>query len=481
MKKLLYIAILLVLLAFLKFSDAAVCCPNGCFENANCCGDDGNGYVGCFDENSQAYCPPQTVHQPTYCTGCQVCLVCACSGPETCSWVDDAANLCLPGEVCLYDDIITPNATACGLGSCPLCSDCDTGFLDTCSLEECHACETGECYFDNFLDGDCDDCDNAANCNSFNDDPPACNGQILNCDRFDCFWDGSQTECQECAAFPGVKCGSYDDQETCELNPCGGHACEWVGSCAEAPILHEIQPNPSLALINTTIAYTATAKYENGTLIDVTDNTSFVSGNSFIATVNGSVATGINIGVVNINAIYRTKTNVSVLTIGDPGINDTFCEIGRSEIQGNCTQTGDYWCWDINGPIGNQCCGDTQSDNYLNQINHSCTRSEVFDKVVYQTDPDDSPNFCGIMSLLANGLNTGSCNQESETFCWASSGYITNDGNCCGDDINEVWNYSTNLLLENILVDGSCYNSKWFMRDNHETTYYDLWTIAIIT
>ncbi len=202
----------------LSFSVTAICCTQGCYPDANCCGGvDGIGYVGCEATGSVFYCPQDDSVEGTV---LEECLNCLCSDTYTCEW--EMYSMCSPGEICLTnpgaDDL--PESSLCVNENCPECGDC-SGF--GCSLEECHGCYNGQCYFTSLLGyASCHDCP-GSECSDYGDDPNACNGEITDCVLgTSCYWTGSS--CNQCT---DTKCEDYTDTNTCYLDPCNIRECLW--------------------------------------------------------------------------------------------------------------------------------------------------------------------------------------------------------------------------------------------------------------
>jgi len=164
--------------------------------------------------------------------------------------------------------------------------------------------------------------------------------------------------------------------------------------------------------------------------------------------------------------------------VGDPNLDPFYCELGYPGTQGNCSAYGDFWCWDTDTSFGQQCCGDSADDFYINTANKSCMPNSQ-GRVVYQTDPDHSKSFCTELSIkVSEGTNSSICNLEGETLCWASSGYIVENGKCCGDDMLESWEYESSKLFSHVLPPGTCYEAAWIERPNYPILYYDVWPLT---
>ncbi len=164
----------------------------------------------------------------------------------------------------------------------------------------------------------------------------------------------------------------------------------------------------------------------------------------------------------------------------DPDESVPLCEGFIPGNQEECDYAGETACWDPYTPIDpthdTSCCGDDNETGdeecWTDSLGNGCAYSSEYNAVVYLTDPDKSPCLC---EGLAPGMQ-GQCDVHNEQFCWSTHAYIEGTGSCCGDDIGETWNYSTSYYLEDILVNGTCYKGKWYVRQQGGVTYYDIWS-----
>ncbi|MEA2037917.1 MAG: hypothetical protein U9O94_10505 [Nanoarchaeota archaeon] len=121
------------------------------------------------------------------------------------------------------------------------------------------------------------------------------------------------------------------------------------------------------------------------------------------------------------------------------------------------------------------CCGDDGVDEcWLDTASNACCWSDYISDelgmVVYLDDADESSHYCNLLS--GTEASSGPCDVEGETDCWD-----TNLRRCCGDDGDyETWEHSTNTVLDELLVQGTCYNGKWIKLQgaNNPIIAYDL-------
>lgn len=147
------------------------------------------------------------------------------------------------------------------------------------------------------------------------------------------------------------------------------------------------------------------------------------------------------------------------------------CELKNEGSQGECINTGDYWCWD-SIIAGGECCGDDENinDKWIDIENRSCCLDSS-GNWVFQTDADYSSCFCNLLGDPEYGGtgNAGFCDNTDETFCWSSA-----VARCCGDDTDEKWSYSTSYDLDKVLVKETCYDSTWKKITPLDVVFYDL-------
>ncbi len=160
----------------------------------------------------------------------------------------------------------------------------------------------------------------------------------------------------------------------------------------------------------------------------------------------------------------------------EPDTDAAYCEVGSVGIQGNCASTGNTWCWDpYYTAAEGECCGDDKdiNDKWVNTINNSCCEDSS-GNYIFQTDADYSSCFCNEMGIKYEGSDKGACETTNEFFCWSASIQPRKYGRCCGDDKNEVWNYSSSYNIDNVLVKETCYSALWKKRSELDLIYYDL-------
>jgi hypothetical protein len=106
----------------------------------------------------------------------------------------------------------------------------------------------------------------------------------------------------------------------------------------------------------------------------------------------------------------------------------------------------------------------------------SCSQGTVCDPEtgLCSDEPDLTPNLCESYDPIAT---QGPC-ELGESNCWASEippDYIISDGaRCCGDDPDETWVYASNIDLEHVLVEYTCYEGIWRRLRDVGITYYDV-------
>lgn len=77
-----------------------------------------------------------------------------------------------------------------------------------------------------------------------------------------------------------------------------------------------VAPNTAAALVGETQAFTATAVFSNGQVVDVTPIATWTSSNPTVATVNEGHATGLTSGTSSITATLGIQSDVAELTVG---------------------------------------------------------------------------------------------------------------------------------------------------------------------
>jgi len=164
----------------------------------------------------------------------------------------------------------------------------------------------------------------------------------------------------------------------------------------------------------------------------------------------------------------------------DPDESQTKCSaiIGYTGICGTGDQATQVDCWDsdatVSPPDDRSCCGDDGSECWLDDNNHGCCEIDVGGgKIAYVTDVDISLGLCYQLGEV-DGIGSGSCSYHGDTYCWVG-GHTPKEEenkNCCGDDTDETWSYTTNSDLDDILVTQTCYDEYWKLRDSVSLTYY---------
>ncbi|MBI4439575.1 hypothetical protein HY638_01225 [Candidatus Woesearchaeota archaeon] len=141
---------------------------------------------------------------------------------------------------------------------------------------------------------------------------------------------------------------------------------------------------------------------------------------------------------------------------------------------------------DFNGPCdpGESCaCIDCDLEQDSCVENSACyypLKTCVEDGCLAQgLNPDNNSCLCNIMGVLEAGLNAGVCDIHNETFCYSTS-YAGNSGyaKCCGNNgINDSWvQFESGDNLDDILVEDTCIEGEWYVRQNAGVTTYDVTT-----
>jgi hypothetical protein len=156
------------------------------------------------------------------------------------------------------------------------------------------------------------------------------------------------------------------------------------------------------------------------------------------------------------NCRFETAECTSYYPFGTD-TNAWLCEQLVPGSQGLCDTDRETGCWDpdsLSATLG-KCCGDDgAADNWIDSNGYGCAEG------VFYKDPDGAFFLC---DHIAGG---GTC-QHGETLCW---GYI----GCCGDDPGETWAYKSNSSLNKLLVNATCYQGRWYEREQGTVTYYQL-------
>ncbi|MBW2984165.1 hypothetical protein KY361_03565 [Candidatus Woesearchaeota archaeon] len=114
------------------------------------------------------------------------------------------------------------------------------------------------------------------------------------------------------------------------------------------------------------------------------------------------------------------------------------------------------------------------ADCYFEQ--GSCSQGAICDPEtgLCSSEPDLSTELC---ESYDPSTDQGTCN-VGERNCWASEipldYIIVGDTRCCGDDPEETWMYKSNIDLEHVLVEYTCYNGEWRSLREVGITYYDV-------
>ena len=141
----------------------------------------------------------------------------------------------------------------------------------------------------------------------------------------------------------------------------------------------------------------------------------------------------------------------------DPDYSIALCEYVSSGVQGNCT-TDVSGCWDPDGNPGFQCCGDDTGESWSDPIGYMCYDG------TFHTDADDIDYLC---EMVEEDIQEN-C-EHDETGCWDPVA-----SRCCGDDLGETWDYSTNENIDELIVGETCYNGRWYNRELGDVTFYEL-------
>jgi len=153
------------------------------------------------------------------------------------------------------------------------------------------------------------------------------------------------------------------------------------------------------------------------------------------------------------------------ITTRDADENRSWCQLkfGKSISQINCT-IGQSGCWSYYPEIISKrenlssCCGDDNSDEcWIDNKENACCYSNLRNGVYYINDPDDSSDYCSLLSKKENsGISNAICNEDDydKRYCWH------NEKHCCGND-DVFWTYSTIDTISDIIPDATCYKNKW--------------------
>lgn len=171
---------------------------------------------------------------------------------------------------------------------------------------------------------------------------------------------------------------------------------------------------------------------------------------------------------------YDKICNLSASNLINTDKSDTVCELLKLETTEGSCDDGETGCWDsysapyVDSNSRTQCCGDDwDNDIWIDSKKEACYKG------VFHTDADYVPDLCELVSSEIQG----ECDAYKEIGCWSSSVIPPPDNKqCCGDDEDEVWVYSTDDKIDDILVPEGCYKGKWFIRTNVKLTYYEIFT-----
>ncbi|MEA2037275.1 MAG: Ig-like domain-containing protein, partial [Nanoarchaeota archaeon] len=163
---------------------------------------------------------------------------------------------------------------------------------------------------------------------------------------------------------------------------------------------------------------------------------------------------------------------------GDPDFSKENCTLYFSKSDDDIICQDHEWnCWSKHTAstyLGGDsyCCGDDGSEEcWIDAADNACCWSNLLEKVAYLSDPDESVIYCGLLGEKLGAFNAVNCD-EGETYCWDPV-----SRQCCGDDEDETWEYSTSRKLGDVLVNETCYGGRWVVVWREETTYFDLWSL----
>ena len=188
--------------------------------------------------------------------------------------------------------------------------------------------------------------------------------------------------------------------------------------------------------------------------------------------------------------IVRSCSRVYQDCHGDPDFNIGGCASNFTKSEPEeilCDEVNEEGCWISSVSLfGNDapCCGDDDLDecwiDFTDVDNPTaCCFSDVINKVVYLTEPDESRGFCNLLGVSRTKKSDGSCTDELDEYCWDSN--YGEHGACCGDDLEgDTWDeYSSNMYIGDVLVDATCVNGKWATKTRD--IIYDLSSIVVET
>ncbi|HZX44694.1 MAG TPA: hypothetical protein VFF28_03335, partial [Candidatus Nanoarchaeia archaeon] len=163
---------------------------------------------------------------------------------------------------------------------------------------------------------------------------------------------------------------------------------------------------------------------------------------------------------------------------GDPDLNIQTCaenlSVSTSALQCHnhkkqCySELAPYYYSGIMGGNGGCCGDDGLNECWLDSNANACCYYKNASAVAYLTDPDDSMGYCLLLGYNKTKVSAGACD-NGDTYCWDEVSQ-----NCCGDEMNETWSYSTSRKIGDVLVNETCYNGRWTLISKKETTYFDL-------
>lgn len=335
---------------------------------------------------------------------------------------------------------------------CPSCRECGTGFWNVCGPDECDAC--GQCRHyvlfnccpDADGDGFCDDEDDKCLGGNDNDDM---DGDLIPdvCDK-DC--QPGETICDGvCASScPDPDCG---DETICEWSDsCGCAECDnQQGNCDQdlrCDVSSQTCVGQGGCLPGTTLCgdgYCRTDCQGNEASCDDADDVCTSDEGCNCADCAGQedpCATG-----------SRCDSSTELCTDEDADDTKDLCEQIPDAVWFNAT-----------------CCGDDGMDDTF--FNESCACIEGS----FYCDPDSNREYCNFLGEEITGTNAGICDNAGEVYCWE-----TDLGQCCGDDPVETREYTSNTIIDDILVNESCFGSSWTDRQNEAFTLYSIASIIV--
>lgn len=185
-----FLGLAIVLATILYTLDVqAPCCEGICYVGGKCCGSEW--YIGCNYIGGVA-CPNDVFDS---------CIVCECTSPNSCNWVDYGPTLCpqIPQcQICTYDNLNNPSFSTCSAASD--CSINNTCYSSTQSVNGSCCCGDGNCGADHVDDTYATIC--------------LQNGDILDTT---CYYDPQTNVCTAqgwtCSIGNSINCTIYEDND----------------------------------------------------------------------------------------------------------------------------------------------------------------------------------------------------------------------------------------------------------------------------